>query len=159
MISVIKKCANLFLAGSIVLTMGAAMLPAHAVSAASGQLAVDPPAATGAPKGMTGAKSSIGTFSSQAGISTQGDLQSIVGKIIRGFLGLLGTVFVVLVLYAGYLWMTAQGNEEQITKAKKLITNATIGLIIIILAYAITNFVLNSLYTATTAGGGAPASP
>ena len=155
MTNMMKKFANLIMAGSIVLTMGAAMLPAHAAPATSRQLAEGTPATTGAPKGMTGAKSSMGTFSSQAGISTSGDLQSIVGKILRGFLGLLGTVFVVLTIYAGYLWMTAQGNEEQITKAKKLITSAVIGLIIILAAWAITSFVLNNLATATTA----PAAP
>ncbi len=96
--------------------------------------------------------------STGAGLSEQGNLGFLVGRIIKGFLGLLGTVFVVLTIYAGYLWMTASGNEEQITKAKKMITNAVIGLIIILLAYAITDFVLARLWEATQ-DGSVPVSP
>ncbi len=66
----------------------------------------------------------------------------IVGSIIYPFLGLLGAVFVVLMIYAGFLYMTAQGNEDQVEKAKTIIKNAVIGVVIISLAYAITNFVI-----------------
>ena len=82
------------------------------------------------------------------GFSTRGDtpdLAKTAGNIIGYALGLLGVVFVILTIYAGYLWMTAQGNEEQITKAKKMITNAVIGFIIISLAYVITSFVVTSV--------------
>jgi len=72
---------------------------------------------------------------------------AIAGKIIGYALGLLGIVFVCLTIYAGFLWMTAQGNEEQITKAKKMITNAVIGFIIISLAYVITSFVVTNVTT------------
>jgi hypothetical protein len=44
-------------------------------------------------------------------------------------------------IYAGILWMTAQGNEQQVSKAKNLLINATIGLIITLAAYAITSFI------------------
>lgn len=78
------------------------------------------------------------------------DLETITGKIIFGFLGLLGIAFVVLMIYAGYQWMTAQGNEEKVTTAKKLIVQATIGLIIILAAYAITEFVVTNVQDATS---------
>ncbi|MEK9152328.1 MAG: pilin [Patescibacteria group bacterium] len=80
-----------------------------------------------------------------AGISQQADLTTSIGKIINGAFGLLGTVFVVLMIYAGFLYMTAQGNEEQVEKAKTLIKNAVIGLVIMFLAYAITNFVIGAV--------------
>ncbi len=88
-----------------------------------------------------------------AGFSTSGEANPavIIGNIVGYALGLLGIVFVVLTIYAGYLWMTAQGNEEQITKAKKMITNAVIGIIIISLAYVITSFVMTNVQTASTA--------
>lgn len=94
-------------------------------------------------KGLKGASDNMKTFSNSAGISTKEgtDLPTIIGKIIGGFLGILGSVFVILVIYAGFLWMTAGGNEEQVGKAKKMMTNAVIGLIIVMLAFAITNFI------------------
>ncbi len=58
--------------------------------------------------------------------------------IIRSALGLLGFVFILLTLYAGFLWMTAGGAEENIEKAKKILTASIIGLAIILLSFAIT---------------------
>ena len=60
--------------------------------------------------------------------------------IIRILLTLLGTLFVCLIVYAGFLWMTAGGSEEKAEKAKKLIYQSVIGLIIIFAAYSITIF-------------------
>ena len=76
-------------------------------------------------------------------------LPVLIGKIIRTILGLLGIIFVVLMVYAGFLWMTAQGETEPVDKAKNIIKQAIIGIIIIFLAYAITGFVVNSIVTAT----------
>lgn len=72
-----------------------------------------------------------------------------IGKIINMVLGLLGIIVVVLVVYAGFLWMTAGGNKEQIGKAKDLMINAVIGLAIILSAYAITDFVITKLVSST----------
>ena len=66
----------------------------------------------------------------------------LVGKIISAGLGLLGIVFLILMLYGGYTWMVARGSEEKVEKAKDLITAAIIGLIIIIGGYAIANLVI-----------------
>ncbi|MBI4457695.1 hypothetical protein HY633_01900 [Candidatus Uhrbacteria bacterium] len=79
-----------------------------------------------------------------AGLGSQ-DLAQSIGAIINGFFGLLGTVFVILMIYAGFLYMTAQGNEDQVEKAKTLIKNAIIGLVIMFLAYAITGFVITAV--------------
>ncbi len=84
------------------------------------------------------------------GSTPQSDLESIVGMIIRGFLGLLGIAFVILMVYAGFLWMTAQGEQEQVTKSKRLITQAVIGLAIVLAAYAIAEFVITRVQEATT---------
>jgi hypothetical protein len=48
-------------------------------------------------------------------------------------------------IYGGYLYMTAQGNEDQVEKGKDVIKNAVIGIVIIFLAYTITNFVISKL--------------
>ena len=70
---------------------------------------------------------------------------SIAGTAVSIFLSILGIIFLILTLYGGYLWMTARGNEEQVTKAKSVLTRAIIGLIIVISAYAITSFANNAM--------------
>ena len=72
-------------------------------------------------------------------------LPGIIQTAISAFLGLLGIIFLVLIIYAGFEWMTAQGDEEKVTKAKDTLTRAVIGLVIIIAAYSITYFVFSSL--------------
>ena len=69
-------------------------------------------------------------------------LSTTIGQLIRAILSLLGTIFLVLVIYAGILWMTASGNDEQVKKAVGIITNATVGLVIALSAYSIVTFVL-----------------
>lgn len=81
------------------------------------------------------------------------DIRLVAARVIRAALGLLGIVAVALIIYAGYRWMTAGGNEEQIAEAKKIMVNAAIGLAIIFSAYAIVSFVISRLVAATT---GAP---
>ena len=73
------------------------------------------------------------------------NLADIVVVVINGVLGLLGIIFLSLTFYAGFLWMTAQGNEDNVTKAKNILTTSIIGIIIIVAAYAITNFVLTAI--------------
>jgi len=73
------------------------------------------------------------------------DIRVIIVNIIRWLLGLVGLVLVVIIMYAGYLWMTAGGNEDQITQAKSVIRNAVIGLAIILSAYSIVSFAMNLL--------------
>ena len=82
------------------------------------------------------------------------ELPNMIANIIQAFLGLLGIIFLVLIIYAGYNWMTAAGEEEKVTKAKETLTRAVIGLIIIVAAYSITYFVFKSL-----SGGGLGANP
>ncbi|HOZ36770.1 MAG TPA: hypothetical protein PLR18_02985 [bacterium] len=63
--------------------------------------------------------------------------------LIRGILGTLAVIFLVLIIYAGIKWMTSGGNESTIGDAKKLMVNAVIGLIIIAFSFAITQFVFS----------------
>lgn len=92
-------------------------------------------------------------FGNASGINMDASVGSIVANVIKAVLGLLAIIFVILMLYAGYLWMTAQGNEDQVGKAKGIITTAIIGLIIIVAAYSITSFVFKSLSGASSSGG------
>lgn len=64
-------------------------------------------------------------------------LATIMGGVVNAFLSLLGIIFMVYTVYGGYLWMTAGGSEEQVTKARAIIRNGIIGLIIIFAVYGI----------------------
>ena len=78
------------------------------------------------------------------------DPRDIAASVIRVILGFLGIVAVIIILLGGFKWMTAGGNEDKVGEAKKLITAGIIGLVIIVAAFAIATFVLNSLMQATT---------
>ncbi|MFH1047914.1 MAG: hypothetical protein V1738_06450 [Patescibacteria group bacterium] len=78
-------------------------------------------------------------------------LPQMIGRIINVALGLLGMVLLVLIIYGGFLWMTAQGNSDQVDKAKQIMTNAVIGLVIIMASYAIANFVFDAILRSTVA--------
>ena len=82
------------------------------------------------------------------GLGTQ-DVRVTIARIINVFMGLLGIIAVVIILYGGFIWMTAAGNEERVDKARKMIVAGVIGLAIILSAYAIASFVINSIITAT----------
>jgi cbb3-type cytochrome oxidase subunit 3 len=87
------------------------------------------------------------------GSSSEAFLSTRVGSIIGTLLSFLGVIFMVLVIYAGVLWMTARGAEAQVDKAKDILVNAIIGLILVLAAYAITAFVggqLTDIQPATT---------
>lgn len=77
-------------------------------------------------------------------------LPILIGRIIRTILGLLGIIFLVLMVYAGFLWMTARGESDPVDKAKDIIKQSIIGLIIIFLAYALTGFIINAVVRATS---------
>lgn len=85
-----------------------------------------------------------------AGLSAQDDLPSLIGSYIRAFLGILGVFFVILIIYAGFLYLNSQGEAEKTKQAVALIKNAVIGLVIIFAAYAISSFVITAITTAST---------
>lgn len=87
-----------------------------------------------------------------AGYGTSGGPQTLtttIGTIISTVLGLLGIIFLILAVYAGFLWMTSQGSEEKTKKAKQILSTAVIGLVITLAAYAIADFVVGEALTAT----------
>ena len=69
------------------------------------------------------------------------DPRELVVNIIKIFLSFLALIFLVLIIMAGFKWMTAAGNPEQVKEAKHQLRSAIIGIIIIMFSYAITYFV------------------
>ncbi|HSD12626.1 MAG TPA: pilin [Patescibacteria group bacterium] len=89
-------------------------------------------------------------YATAIGLGTQ-DVRSTVSNVIKAFMGLLGIVAVVIILLGGFKWMTAGGNEEKVAEAKKLIISGIIGLVIIMSAYAIAQFVVSAIINGTSA--------
>jgi len=79
------------------------------------------------------------------GDTTPEDIRITIAKIINIILGFLGIIFIGLTIFAGFQYMTAGGNEEKTKKATGLLTNAVIGLLIILMAWAITRFTIRQL--------------
>lgn len=77
-----------------------------------------------------------------------GNIAVFVGTyIIQPILGIVSLIFLVLIIYAGVLWMTSSGNADMVKKAKEIMTNSVIGLVIIVAAYAIVRAVFSALAT------------
>lgn len=74
-------------------------------------------------------------------VATETTLASTLGLLINVALSILGVVFIAIFIMAGYQWMTAQGNEQTVTKAKDSMTRAVIGIIVVISSYAIWTFI------------------
>ncbi len=90
--------------------------------------------------GLDGAKTQFGNK-----LPTNVDIPTFLGKILGSVLGFTGTIFFVLVIIAGLMWMTSAGNEDRVKRAKQILIAAVIGLIIVMSAYAITSFIGTNL--------------
>ena len=80
-----------------------------------------------------------------AKVNTSLTPETVIGSIIKSALQFVGILFFLLMLYAGFLWMTARGNEKTVERAKEIIIAAVIGLVIITAAYAITSAVIGGV--------------
>jgi len=92
--------------------------------------------------------SGLYTTANRAGFETGESAEtvdSIISRVI--FIGLtwVGVLFFGLIIFGGFSWMIAEGNQEKITKAKRILLNAITGLIITLAAYALTYFIVSRL--------------
>jgi hypothetical protein len=86
----------------------------------------------------------LGGAGTELGLETAADglsIRQIVINIVKWLIGFIGIAAIVMILYGGVRWMTAGGSADQVVKAKKIIINAAIGLIICIVAFAIVSFI------------------
>jgi hypothetical protein len=83
--------------------------------------------------------------------STKADkpLSQFLGRLISPILGITGSLFFILIVVAGIMWLTAAGNEEKVGRAKKILSTAFVGLLLVIMAYTITRFVLSRILSST----------
>lgn len=128
-------------------------VPFRTIAAGAGlALALSTAALPAFAQGLTGATGELekaGKTAYGAGVVNR-PLEVVAGQIINTFLSLFGVLFLALMVYGGYLWMNARGNEQQVEKARSILTQAVIGLIIILASYSIAGFVVRNLVNATT---------
>lgn len=77
--------------------------------------------------------------------SLEQTLPTAIGRVINIFLSFIGVILLVLMVYAGFLWLTAGGNDDQVGHAKQLIRNGVIGMAIALSAFVLTTFVVDQL--------------
>jgi len=87
------------------------------------------------------------------------DPRVIAARIINVVLGLLAIILVSILVYAGFLYMTSGGDSEKTRTALLWIRNAIIGLIIILLSWAIARYVIAKLSEAVLGDGGSGQGP
>ncbi len=91
----------------------------------------------------------IGIIDQEVALSND-DPRTVTVMIINIVLSFLGLIALVVVLFGGFKWMTSGGNQEQVGQAKKLLTAGLIGLVIILLSWGITNFIIIQIASITT---------
>jgi len=94
------------------------------------------------------ARAGLRQFADQRGLGSEQTLLTIIGRYLNVALSLSGIVMVVLFVYAGYLWFTAQDDKNQVAKALMIMKNTVTGAILLISAYAIAKFVITAIISA-----------
>ncbi|PIP33864.1 hypothetical protein COX69_04515 [Candidatus Falkowbacteria bacterium CG_4_10_14_0_2_um_filter_48_10] len=92
-------------------------------------------------------------YAQNVGLPTSNqDPREMAVNIIKFFLTFLGIIAVAVILYGGFVWLTAGGNDDRVGKAKKLIVAGIIGLIIVISAFAIVQWIITSTFNLVNTG-------
>jgi hypothetical protein len=89
------------------------------------------------------AADTLGLDKADVGLS-KGSLESMIANIVKAGLTLVGAIALAMIVYGGFLYISAAGDEAQIKKAKTVLIYAIIGIIVIGLAYALVAFVIGA---------------
>ncbi|MBI4652684.1 hypothetical protein HY750_00290 [Candidatus Kuenenbacteria bacterium] len=92
---------------------------------------------------LTNAAEKVGI--KEQGINQETNLKTTIGKAVKVVLLFLGIIAIIMIIIGGLMWMTAGGNEERAKKARGILINAIIGLLIVLLAYVITYWIVDTL--------------
>jgi hypothetical protein len=97
------------------------------------------------------AVSNLGGVAESVGLGKTGNIWQFIGNVVNVVLSAVGVLLLLVLIYAGALWgFLSRGDPAQIKKAKEMIINAIIGLLIIFASYMLTNFVITSFYNSAT---------
>ena len=81
----------------------------------------------------------------EAGLERQDTPASFIGIILGALAYLASTLLLILIIYGGYMWMTAGGNEEKVRQGQKYVIWAILGYLVIGISYILVNFIINIL--------------
>ena len=95
----------------------------------------------------------FGTDNVRVDAAQDGDLKSSIITMLNYFLGFIGILLVAIIIYAGFIIIVSQGEEDELTKGRTMIVYAIIGVVIIFLSYTIVGFI-GGLTTADDSGAG-----
>ena len=93
------------------------------------------------------------TTAGQAGL-TKTSTSDIAASVIKIVLSIVGALFVILFIYGGFVWLTSTGNQEKVGKAKKSVSYAVVGVLIVLAAYSITTYVVSLIPSGTAPATG-----
>lgn len=129
-----------FIAGLLTLAIAVTMIGLPFVAGATNE-------ATNEATNAINSNDNLNAFQTASGLG-DADLSTMIGTLVKAILSLLGVVAILIVLYGGFKWMTAAGDETKVDGAKKLIISGIIGIVIVVAAYAIASFVLGAIQNA-----------
>ncbi len=69
-------------------------------------------------------------------------IPALIGGLIRYALGIVGALFLLFFMYAGFLWMSAGGDAKRVQKSKDAIVHAVLGIVVVMLSYALVSFII-----------------
>ena len=82
---------------------------------------------------------------SPAGTDTVWTVEGVAIRYIKIGLGFIGVIALLFFIYAGFLWMTAQGKPDIIKKARDIMIWAVLGIVVILSSYSILGYVFDSI--------------
>lgn len=99
---------------------------------------------------LLNSETNLGKVKTESGLTSGAqDLPNLIGRFVGVIIGVLGIILVIRIIQAGIMYMTAGGDPGKVDKAKKMITEGIVGIVIIIAAYSISSFVIDALKGAT----------
>ena len=140
----IKKITSLLL---VIVACISMLMPAQ-FALAQGQPESEGGSKSGSSSGSTPGSTGqdFGLSQGTANLKLRNDAPAaFIGSIIRWVLGILGVVLVAIIVYAGTLYATAAGNEDQVRTAKTTLIYSIIGIVLVVSAYLISDFVIAAL--------------
>lgn len=108
---------------------------------------------------LTGSATSTAAFLPELAnpFGTEYSIPKLVGKTLRGFMGILGVIAMVIFIYGGFLWMISLGDETRVKKGRETMIWAGMGLIAIVGSYVVIQFILDTVLAPPRPIAGAPA--
>lgn len=103
------------------------------------------PEQTGLPLAAQTAGYNVNQPCAASGGAGGGCIPQVIGQVVSAGLGILGALFLILIMYGGAQYMLAGGDMKKVESAKNTITNAIIGMLVVAASYAIATFVINTV--------------